>query len=194
MQTFLAYPDYEKSVKILDNSRLIKQCVETQQILNAIINKSGWKFHPASRMFKNNTNSLVNYGLAACVEVKNRGFKWQKNYEKIISFYDETKSDDSPDWLGDQKVHNSHKSRLLCKGEIDRLCLAIKKHLKIRSINAWLKNNPLFKKEKNYLKFSDIKLLNDFIEQNKIDLSDFKNFYKQYDWNVSMEREYVWPN
>lgn len=194
MQTFLPFSNYELSIKCLDNSRLRKQGVECGQILNAIINKSGWKFHPASRMFKNNTNSLVNYGLIACIEARNRGFKWQTNYDKIISFYNERENDDAPEWFGDENIHNSHKSRLLCKGEIDRLCLAIKKHLKIRSINAWLKNNPLFKKEKNYLRFSDIKLLNDFVEQNKISLCGFENFYKQYNWNVSMEREYIWPN
>lgn len=193
MNTFLPYSNYEKSVSFLDDSRLRKQCVEAHQLLNAIINKKGWVHHPASKMFQNNTNSLVNYGLAACVEAKGRGFKWEKNYDTIISFYKDGENDEPPAWLGNQAVHNSHKSRLLCKGEIDRLCLAIKKHHKIKSINTWLKANPFFGKEKNALRFRHISLLKRYIENNNINLSGLTNFYQQYNWNVNMKDEYIWP-
>jgi len=192
MQVFLPYPDIEESVKHLDSQRLNKQCIETGQILNAIVNKTGWKSHPISVMYSNNINSLVDYGLAACSEAKSRGIKWQTNYDKIISFYDDSLTDDAPDWLGRQDIHDSHKSRLLCKGEIDMLCLAIKKHLKLRSINTWLLVNPIFKKEKNYLKFQDIDKLRSVVKDGNISLDSYSNFYKQYNWQVPMDLEYVW--
>jgi len=192
MQVFLPYSNIEESVKHLDNQRLNKQMVECHQILNAIVNKTGWKSHPISVMYSNNINSLVDYGLAACLEAKGRNIKWEKNYDKIISFYNDSLTDDPPEWLGRQDIHDSHKSRLLCKGEIDMLYLAIKKHFKFRSINTWLLANPIFKKEKNYLKFQDINRLRQIVKENQISLDGYKNYYKQYNWQVPMDSEYIW--
>ena len=41
MQTFLPYPDFERSAKVLDNKRLGKQRVEVLQILNVLLRPGG---------------------------------------------------------------------------------------------------------------------------------------------------------
>ncbi len=48
MQTFLPYPDFEKSAKVLDRLRLNKQRSETLDILRTLFgDKQGWKNHPS---------------------------------------------------------------------------------------------------------------------------------------------------
>ena len=48
MQTFLPYPNFKRTAKVLDYRRLGKQRVEGMQIINAIENPNpqGWKNHP----------------------------------------------------------------------------------------------------------------------------------------------------
>ena len=192
MQVFLPYNEYEQSIESLDDARLRKQCVEVFQILNAIKNRTGWANHPISKMFFNHTNSLVTYGLYACLEAKDRGFKWEKNYDNIISFYKSNKSDDPPEWMGDQKLHDSHKSRLLEKGLFDVLCGRIKKHFKLRSINAWLKEE--LKLSKNQLKISNghLKYLKNIIDENNVSDYGMRNYYEQFNWNVKIGEPYFW--
>ena len=53
MQIFLPYPDIIDSAKVLDTKRLMKQRVESYQILNTLQGKStGWQSHPAVRMVR----------------------------------------------------------------------------------------------------------------------------------------------
>ena len=64
MQTFLPYPDFEKSAKVLDYRRLGKQRCEAMQLLN-ILNgfsiKEGWKNHPATKMWRGHRGALKKY-------------------------------------------------------------------------------------------------------------------------------------
>ena len=112
MQTFLPYPNFEKSLKILDSRRLGKQRVEAFQILNIILNRTktkGWKNHPTIKMWKNNPNALKLYLNIAITEWISRGYKNNMELEKIrgkIVF---------PSWIGDKKFHASHRSNLLRK-------------------------------------------------------------------------------
>lgn len=190
MQVFLPYDNYEDSVSCLDDARLRKQCVETHQILNAIINKTGWKNHPISKMFSGHTNHLVTYGLCACVEAKMRGFKWEKNYQKILDFYVFGETDDPPSWMSDQEIHDSHKARLLEKGVFDVVCWRIKKFMGVRSINAWLKEN--LRLEKNQLRMEHLPFLQNIIDKNNIPDYDFINHYEQYGWDVKIGTPYKW--
>ena len=65
MQTFLPYPDFERTAEVLDDRRLGKQRVEVLQILNAMHRTSGgWVNHPATRMWRGYEPALVAYGLA----------------------------------------------------------------------------------------------------------------------------------
>ena len=53
MQTFLPYPDFQKTAQCLDNKRLGKQRVEARQIISTLEGKSnGWRNHPAVKMWK----------------------------------------------------------------------------------------------------------------------------------------------
>ena len=110
MQTFLPYNDFKKSAECLDNKRLGKQRVEALQILKAIyIEDYGWKNHPAVKMWKEYPHALMLYMNACIREWKDRGFK------NTMQLADEDSFTLLPDWLGNSKLHNSHKSNLLRK-------------------------------------------------------------------------------
>lgn len=76
MQTFLPYPDFGRSARVLDRRRLGKQRVEVKQILRALRNpSSGWRNHPAVRMWRGHEYSLLSYGVAVCSEWRSRGYR-----------------------------------------------------------------------------------------------------------------------
>jgi Pyrimidine dimer DNA glycosylase len=114
MQTFLPYPDFEKSVQCLDFKRLGKQRVEAFQILNIILNRTktnGWRNHPVIKMWENNPNALKLYFNLAIKEWMRRGYRNNMKLEKIkgkIAF---------PVWIGGKKFHASHRSNLLRKNK-----------------------------------------------------------------------------
>ena len=114
MQTFLSYPNFEKSLKTLDNQRLGKQRVEAHQILNIILNRTkskGWRNHPAVKMWKNHPNALKLYFNKSLEIWTKRGFQNNMKKEKIrgkISL---------PNWLGKKEFHSSHRSNLLRKNK-----------------------------------------------------------------------------
>ncbi|MEW9532718.1 MSMEG_6728 family protein [Microbispora sp. NPDC049125] len=67
MQTFLPYPDFAASARVLDPRRLGKQRVETLQVLRALtVPGYGWRHHPAARMWTGYEEALVRYGLEIC--------------------------------------------------------------------------------------------------------------------------------
>jgi hypothetical protein len=112
MQTFLPYPNFEKSVKVLDNKRLGKQRVEAYQILNILLNRTktkGWRNHPAVKMWKGYENALKSYFNESIKEWKQRGFINNMELEKISGKII------LPSWIGNRKFHSSHKSNLLRK-------------------------------------------------------------------------------
>jgi len=117
MQTFLPYESYQKSAKVLDRQRLGKQRVETLQILNALTDPNyGWQNHPAVNMWRGYEFELVVYGIAICKEWIFRGYK-DTCLEKITKIADKNPSIsiEVPDWLGNEELHQSHRSNLLRK-------------------------------------------------------------------------------
>lgn len=115
MQTFLPYPNYPASARVLDNKRLGKQRVEVLQILKALNGESkGWVNHPATKMWQEYEVCLIIYGVNVCREWKRRGFK-DTCEEKIVSYLSIFKASDSPPFMGDEKFHASHRSNLLRK-------------------------------------------------------------------------------
>lgn len=121
MQTFLPYPDFSASARCLDRARLGKQRVEVLQLLRAILFPvSGWRNHPAARMWRSHPSWLADYGLTVCREWRRRGYRDSclMKIHAICSEYDLIPFGDGsngPRWLGDPAFHASHRSNLLRK-------------------------------------------------------------------------------
>ena len=110
MQTFLPYPDFKESAKVLDYRRLGKQRVEALQILKSIqLENYGWKNHPIVKMWKGYENALIEYKNVMIEEWVNRGY----NNNMILETID--KSVTYPFWIGNDELHASHRSNLLGK-------------------------------------------------------------------------------
>ena len=110
MQTFLPYPDFVVSLRILDYRRLGKQRVEAFQLIRAISGGgSGWSHHPAATMWRGYVNALKQYHNIAIDEWVIRGYRnnmpKKSIHGKIVY----------PLWLGDEAFHASHRSNLLRK-------------------------------------------------------------------------------
>ena len=119
MQTFLPYPSFSESAKVLDNKRLGKQRVETYQILRTLMGEStGWHHHPAVKMWQGFEWALWSYGQDMCIEWIRRGFK-DTVLGKLEGMEPYRVIDSSrfkkPVWLGSQAFHSSHRSNLLRK-------------------------------------------------------------------------------
>lgn len=121
MQTFLPYSSFVLSAKALDNRRLNKQIVEVEQIHNAFTGASrGWRNHPAVRMWRGYNGGLAAYGLACYAEWMQRyingrrgGKPLHASGERILTTM---KADEAwPAWLGDNRLHSSHRAALLYK-------------------------------------------------------------------------------
>ena len=114
MQTFLPYADFKKSAECLDYKRLGKQRVEALQIYIMVSGQrteGGWINHPATNMWRGYPDALGLY-LNACIdEWIRRGYS--NSIEKIK--IDNNKEVMMPPWLGDERVHASHRSNLLRK-------------------------------------------------------------------------------
>ena len=114
MQTFLPYEDFSSSAAHLDTKRLGKQRVEAYQILRALHGLTrGWVNHPATKMWRGYEQALVLYGIAACEEWLHRSYK-DTTMAKIAA-YQTTNTPEMPPWLGDERLHASHRSNLLRK-------------------------------------------------------------------------------
>ena len=114
MQIFLPYADIEQSARVLDTQRLMKQRVESYQILNTLQGKSkGWANHPATRMVKNYQAWLCLYSIKICQEARRRGYvdNLLPHFEREILTYPYIIQ---PHWLGCY-LHTTHKSNLIRK-------------------------------------------------------------------------------
>ncbi len=117
MQTFLPYPDFKKSAACLDNRRLNKQILEAKTIYDIITGNStskAWIHHPAVLMWKGYQDALALY-YNACLDEWKINRKKNHSYEKI-HIVDESHVK-MPHWLGDERLHSSHRSNLLRKDE-----------------------------------------------------------------------------
>ncbi len=109
MQTFLPYPDFKKSLQILDYRRLGKQRVEAYQIIRTIRYGGGWQNHPAVKMWRGHINALKLYYNLSLEEWISRGYKNQMEKLPIhgrITY---------PPWFGNTNFHAAHRSNLLRK-------------------------------------------------------------------------------
>jgi hypothetical protein len=128
VQTFLPYADFAASAAALDDLRLGKQRVEALQVLRALTRVGyGWKRHPAVRMWAGHAEGVAAYGLAVCQEwatVRGRadtcagtigadlaapGLPPPRTQAELAAAHR------LPDWLGDERVHRSHRAALVRK-------------------------------------------------------------------------------
>lgn len=137
MQTFLPYPDFVESVRVLDYRRLGKQRVEVLQILKTLHKgpqtctecgdtfsygccggyglpkTTPWWNHPAVKMWRGFTSSLAEYGIIICKEWINRGY--QDTCLEKIALHMGFREPMKPIWFGEEDFHLSHRSNLLRK-------------------------------------------------------------------------------
>lgn len=110
MQTFLPYPEFNKSAVVLDRQRLGKQRVEAYQIIRTITFGGGWSNHPIVKMWTGFENALKLYSNAMVGEWVSRG------YQNSLGIYDLSECDIVyPWWLGIEEFHASHRAALLAK-------------------------------------------------------------------------------
>lgn len=120
MQTFLPYPDFVESARVLDPPRLGKQRVEALQVLRGIAFPSyGWQRHPAMQMWRGYTPALTRYALDMVDAWTERGHA--DSIRPLIAEFAphvdgaEMSTLSVPSWLGDEALHLSHQSNLLRK-------------------------------------------------------------------------------
>ena len=110
MQTFLPYPDFAKSARVLDPRRLGRQRVEAYQILRVLAGLTrGWNNHPAVLMWKGFEPALSAYMNTMIDEWEARGYKNTMYRVSVPDRYEK------PAWLGDDAFHAAHRSNLLRK-------------------------------------------------------------------------------
>ena len=128
MQTFLPYPDFATTARVLDTRRLGKQRVETIQVLRGLtVPGYGWRHHPAVKMWAGYEEALVRYGLEICrvwcakgysdtcattltTELRTHcGVRAARSQPRLAA------TADLPPWLGDPALHLSHRAALLRK-------------------------------------------------------------------------------
>lgn len=110
MQTFLPYPDFQKSLECLDYRRLGKQRVESKQILDCLAGRtSGWVNHPATKMWQGHEDALALYMNMCIDEWSSRGYKNTMFHHPLDHM------PEMPPWFGDERLHSSHRSMLLAK-------------------------------------------------------------------------------
>lgn len=107
MQVFVPYPSPIDVAKCLDSSRLRKQVLESDQILNAISGQSNaWKNHPITKMYSKHGLWLANY--RQCL------YLFLHGNTKTAEYFSEDADDIRPPFLTDSFC-DQHKRRLYTK-------------------------------------------------------------------------------
>ena len=116
MQTFITDPDPAVCARHLDNRRLNKQITESLQIIRASLYGTGWKNHPATKMWADHEHNLALYNLHMIEEWWERGYTSHLgSVEQVFDFMDTLPDTGWPDWWGDRLMIESHKSNLVRK-------------------------------------------------------------------------------
>ncbi len=112
MQTFLPYPDFMESSRVLDTRRLGKQRVEAVQLIRSLNGETkGWANHPARVMWRGFIPALMEYHDTMIEEWIRRGFRnTMPIFDVIAEAY--------PPFIGDEAFHSSHRSNLLRKDPV----------------------------------------------------------------------------
>ena len=134
MQTFItSYDgDWVYTAQTLDNLRPNRQALEGWQILLTLLELDpsgeyrparGWVNHPATKMWRGYEYELASYGSAMCREWIKRGYRDSLSVDfELWRYILDGKASEAgiprhpvPPWLGDERLHASHRSNLLRK-------------------------------------------------------------------------------
>jgi hypothetical protein len=128
VQTFLPYPGFGDTARVLDLRRLGKQRVEAIQVLRALtVPGYGWRHHPAAAMWAGYEEALVRYGLDVCATWCEFGHGDTCAKSLVADLHAATgletartqtelgAAGELPPWLGDDAFHRSHQSALVRK-------------------------------------------------------------------------------
>ena len=116
MITFLPYPDFDESARVLDRARLGKQRVEAWMILRSLCGETtGWNHHPAVKMWQGYEHTLCRYLLAMCREWQARGYVDNLAGQLLGLRLPATARGSNPPWLGSPDLHRSHRANLARK-------------------------------------------------------------------------------
>ena len=128
MQTFLPFPDFAASARVLDQRRLGSQRMEGLMCLRGCTRPGyGWRHHPASKMWKGYEEALARYVLEICAEWTRRGFAdtvaeqvraevaEHLGIRRIRTQAALARAGRLPPWLGEERFHRGHQSNLLRK-------------------------------------------------------------------------------
>lgn len=121
IQTFLPYPSFAASAKVLDWRRLGNQRHETLTICRALIGGGGWSRHPVTLMWQNHLGALLAYQRAVCGEWVWRGYKDTCLYKMAMDLHEAECLPEPmdnpvlPPWFGDVEFHLAHQSNLIRK-------------------------------------------------------------------------------
>jgi len=111
MITFLPYPDFKQSAKVLDNVRLQSQVLEAKILLDAVL--ANPTNQPAVQMWKGYPRLLAEYGAEMAIEW---GRRFNKRHEYMALFLrhmeEQRRALHPPSWLGREQLHSSHRARL----------------------------------------------------------------------------------
>lgn len=124
MQTFLPFRSFDKSARALDLSRLGKQVIEGGQIARALFDPDyGWQHHPAVCMWRGSETRLLAYTRACAREWQGRRGAIHGAWPNLLDWLTERDIgglpyQPAPAWLGDERLHASHRSNLLRKDPI----------------------------------------------------------------------------
>lgn len=128
VQTFLPYPDFTATARVLDVKRLGKQRVEGIQVVRALtVPGYGWRHHPAAAMWAGYEEALVRYGLDVCAVWVGLGHADSCAATMVQDLAAGTgigaprtqaeleRASELPPWLGDEAFHRSHQAALVHK-------------------------------------------------------------------------------
>ena len=90
VNTFLPFPDFKLSARVLDYRRLGKQRVEAMILVDVITKgkeAKGWKNHPAVEMWKDNIDALKLYHNVIINEWIARGYNNNMKLYEILRIH-----------------------------------------------------------------------------------------------------------
>lgn len=124
MQTFITdSAEVGYGLVDLDNKRLVKQLLETRQIMAALAEQTkGWRNHPATKMWLGKEDLLYDYAIQNAMQLFARRYKFQNNLDELGSSYHLIVElrDTNGQWSDDDynKIVYTHRGRLYEKDPV----------------------------------------------------------------------------